>query len=62
MFMVSVDAEECIGCDACSEGCPAHILGFDGEHAFVAGDEMECLGCESCTTVCPAGAITITEL
>ncbi|MEG0303140.1 indolepyruvate ferredoxin oxidoreductase subunit alpha [Gordonibacter sp.] len=62
MFIVAINQEKCTGCDSCAEGCPAHILGFDGTHAYVSGDEAECLGCESCTSVCPSGAVTITEL
>lgn len=62
MFMVTLDEGMCTGCGECADGCPAHILGFDGQRASVSGDPCECMGCEACVTVCPAGAYTVTEL
>lgn len=62
MFMVSINDDICTGCNACTEGCPARILSFNGEKAYVSGDETECMGCESCISVCPSGAITIIEM
>lgn len=62
MFIVTIDEELCSGCNSCTEGCPARILGFNGEKAFVEGDETECMGCESCTAVCPTGAVSISEM
>lgn len=62
MFVVSIDADICTGCNECTEGCPARILGFKDEKAYVSGDETECMGCESCTTVCPSGAVSIMEM
>ena len=62
MFIVSNDADTCSGCNACPDGCPAHLLKFNGEKTEVAGDETECMGCESCIIVCPTGAVSITEM
>lgn len=62
MFIVSIDEELCSGCNSCAEGCPAHILDFDGTHAFVSGDEGECMGCEACIAVCPSDAISVMEV
>ena len=64
MYFVSIDDDECVGCGACADGCPAHILAFDSERskAYVSGDEGDCLGCEACVTVCPSGAVTVTEM
>jgi Indolepyruvate ferredoxin oxidoreductase, alpha and beta subunits len=64
LFIVSIDEDQCSGCNSCTEGCPGHLLGFDEEKskAQVTGDESECLGCESCISVCPTGAVTITEM
>jgi ferredoxin len=62
MYIVSIDEDACTGCDSCAGGCPAHILGFDGNKAIITGDECECMGCEACVLVCPSGAITITEM
>lgn len=62
MFIVSIDEDQCSGCNACADGCPAHLLKFNGEKTEVTGDETECMGCESCVTVCPTGAVSITEM
>ena len=61
MFMVAIDEEKCVGCAQCTQGCPAQILGMDGEKAAVTGDCSECLGCQSCIMTCPVEAITVTE-
>ncbi|NLO02481.1 MAG: 4Fe-4S binding protein [Bacteroidales bacterium] len=62
MFVVTIDEDTCGGCGLCAEGCPARILGFNGEKAFISGDETECMGCEACITVCESGAISIMEI
>ncbi len=62
MFIVSINEDECSGCNECSPNCPAKILGFENGKAVVTGDESECMGCESCTTVCPTGAVSIMEI
>lgn len=59
MFLVSIDAELCVGCGECAKGCPAQILKMDEDKAQVVGDD--CLGCESCVTVCSAGAVKVDE-
>ncbi|MDR1604937.1 MAG: 4Fe-4S dicluster domain-containing protein [Gracilibacteraceae bacterium] len=64
MYIVSIDDDQCSGCDSCADGCPARILSFDRSRgkAYVSGDEAECMGCEACVAVCPGGAIIITEM
>ncbi len=62
MFIVTINDEECTGCNACTAGCPARLLEFVDGKAVVTGDESECMGCESCTTVCPSGAVSIMEM
>jgi NAD-dependent dihydropyrimidine dehydrogenase PreA subunit len=62
VFIVSIDPDQCSGCNACADGCPAHLLKFNGEKTEVAGEETDCMGCESCITVCPTGAVSITEM
>lgn len=62
MFIVSIDSDQCSGCDECAGGCPAHLLKLTDGKTEVVGDETECMGCESCITVCPTGAVSITEM
>ncbi len=61
MFMVSVDAEKCEGCEECVNICPNEVFQMsDGKSSPDAGGECE--NCESCLGVCPTDAITISEI
>ena len=60
---VSIDQEECLGCEACVELCP-DIFGFDIDEtkAYVLmaeGGEEECI--EEAVSSCPAGCIMYDE-
>jgi len=59
MYMVSVDAEKCVGCGACAGACPGSVYTIEDGKAVV-GDN-ECLGCQSCVLICPNEAITLSE-
>ena len=60
MFVVTVDAEKCVGDEECVEVCPVDVYEIqDGKAVPVSADE--CLGCESCLEVCESGAISIIE-
>jgi NAD-dependent dihydropyrimidine dehydrogenase PreA subunit len=61
MFMVSVNAETCDGCEECVTICPNEVLQITDGKATADGDG-ECENCESCLDVCPSGSITITEM
>ena len=51
-----VDADLCIGCEACVENCPANaILMVDGK--AVIQNEL-CKNCRKCVRVCPVSAIS----
>jgi len=57
---VEIDQDECIGCEACVELCPA-VFGFDDdeEKAFVidgADPDSDCI--EEAIGSCPAECIT----
>lgn len=59
MYMVSVDADKCVGCGECAGACPASVYTIvDG--LSVVG-ENECMGCQSCVLICPVEAITLSE-
>ena len=58
---VTIDTEECIGCQSCVEICP-EVFGFndDEEKAFVInpdGGDIECA--EEAAASCPAECIDI---
>jgi MinD superfamily P-loop ATPase len=61
MYLVSVDAAKCEGCEECANNCPVNVFDMvDGKaSATRAGD---CEGCQTCTSVCPSGAVTLTEM
>jgi len=52
-----VNAENCIGCEACVDHCSQHALSVIDEIAVV--DEESCIGCGECILVCPNEAIQI---
>lgn len=59
MFLVTIDADQCLGCGECTKACPAQILKMHGDKAEVSGDD--CMGCESCVAICAASAIRVEE-
>jgi ferredoxin len=61
MFMVTVDAEKCEGCEECVDICPNEVFQMAGEKSD-PGAGGECENCESCLGVCPSEAITIAEM
>ena len=59
MYMVSVDAEKCVGCGACAGACPGSVYVIEDGKAVVT--DNECLGCQSCVLICPNEAIALSE-
>jgi len=55
--MASVDAENCIGCEACLERCPMDAL--KSKDDVVEVDDNRCIGCGLCIRACPADAIVL---
>ena len=54
-----VDAEKCIGCDACVRDCPSEIIRRQATTPEAAAPtEGACLECQHCLAVCPSGAIS----
>jgi NAD-dependent dihydropyrimidine dehydrogenase PreA subunit len=61
MYMVSVNAGKCEGCEECVNVCPQGVFRMVDSKSdpYQTG---ECVFCESCLGVCPTSAITITEM
>jgi MinD superfamily P-loop ATPase len=56
-FKVRRNAEQCVGCHACTKHCPTLI---DVEHTVVV-KSAECFGCMTCVSHCPVpGALELT--
>ncbi|MEA3488190.1 MAG: CoB--CoM heterodisulfide reductase iron-sulfur subunit A family protein [Euryarchaeota archaeon] len=54
-----IDAEVCIGCGTCAEGCPYGALELDEIQHVMVVNEAVCKGCGGCNAVCPSGAATM---
>ncbi|MEJ2154073.1 MAG: DUF362 domain-containing protein [Desulfobacteraceae bacterium] len=52
-----INAENCIGCEACVEHCSQQALSVVDEIAAV--DEAQCIGCGECILICPNEAIEV---
>ncbi len=51
-----VDAENCIGCEACVGTCPVSAISMVDGKSVVNADE--CVDCGACVGSCPVEAIT----
>ncbi len=61
MYMVTVDAAKCEGCEECVNNCPQVVFKMaDGKSDPY--QTSECVFCETCLSVCPTAAITINEM
>ncbi len=54
---VEVDADECVGCEACLDRCQMEALTMVNDIAMVNLDR--CIGCGLCVTTCPSGAMRL---
>ena len=58
----------CIGCNACTKGCPQSLNVMQyiayaqrGDFEKCAEESFDCIGCGICEKTCTAGAIKVTE-
>jgi ferredoxin len=56
MAKAVVDANTCVGCEACVGTCPVEAILVDGGKAKVNADT--CIECGSCVSTCPVSAIS----
>ena len=56
MAVPTINADECTGCEACVDECPAEAIEMKGDIAVIDADL--CTECGACIDVCPAEAIT----
>ena len=59
-FEAVVDADLCIGCEACVDRCFFEALAVDEDIAVVTAEK--CLGCGVCTVTCPTEALKLKEV
>ena len=53
-FMVTVKADDCVGCGACADVCPQNAIKVD-DIAII--DAATCVDCGACIDECPADAL-----
>ncbi|HBG92328.1 MAG: ferredoxin [Nitrospirae bacterium GWF2_44_13] len=61
MWLVSVDADKCEGCEECANNCPVEVFKMEGGKANPYQADL-CEGCETCVSVCSTGAVTLKEM
>lgn len=55
---VMVNVDDCVGCGACVDTCPAAALEINAD-SVVECDEGACVDCGACVDTCPAGALSL---
>jgi Pyruvate/2-oxoacid:ferredoxin oxidoreductase delta subunit len=61
-FQALVNAEECLGCQACLDRCFFGAIAMEGDDPKARIDSEKCVGCGVCTIVCPTEAIALKEV
>lgn len=56
-FIARLDADACVGCEACIPRCPMEALTFEDFHAVHHPER--CIGCGLCVSTCPSGALAL---
>lgn len=54
--MYYVIEDECIGCEACIDACPADAIEI-GDYSFVTFSTNRCIECGACADICPISCI-----
>jgi len=62
MWVVTVDAEKCEGCEECVNNCPVSVFQLQDDKKAVPVQADLCEGCETCVSVCSSGAVTLKEM
>ena len=48
-----INADECIACGACADGCPVEAISAGDAYSI---DASKCIDCGACADACPVGA------
>ena len=55
---LSYAADQCIGCERCTEVCPHGVFNIVGKKAQITDKDL-CMECGACALNCPAKAIEV---
>ena len=55
---VTIKVDDCVGCGACVDTCPAGAIEVGPDVKAVVSD-ADCVECGACISTCPAGAIEL---
>ncbi|MGI6217955.1 MAG: 4Fe-4S binding protein [Coriobacteriales bacterium] len=55
---VQIKKDDCVGCGACVDTCPASALEL-GPDNVVEVSEADCVECGACVDTCPNGALEL---
>ena len=56
-WIMTIDTDACIGCEACLSRCWMEALKMDGD--VPVRDANRCIGCGVCSYVCPSDAMKL---
>ena len=56
MSVPKINTEECTGCEACVDACPAEAISMQNNVAVINAEE--CTECGACIDECPTEAIS----
>jgi NAD-dependent dihydropyrimidine dehydrogenase PreA subunit len=56
---LALNANDCVGCGACTMVCPHGVLAMDGRKVKVV-DLNGCMECGACVLNCPTDALSVT--
>jgi ferredoxin len=58
-FVPHIDAQRCVGCDACAKLCPQQAIRMSHEPCAYCIDAKQCNGCNICVDVCDQQAVSL---
>lgn len=58
-YLASVDADDCVSCEACVERCHMGAISMDEAIDAAVVNPLRCIGCGVCVSSCPSDALSL---